>query len=191
MLAAPGHAYNLLSAPGEISTGATEEFARPHLPQGAPTSPALANLTAYRLDCRLSGLAKTAGAIYTRYADDLAFSGNEGFNRGVERFAAHAAAIALEEGFSVNHHKTRIMRQGVRQQLAGVVVNRKGNLRRRDLELLEATLTNCVRGGPGSQNRERVPDFRAHLQGRIGFVEMVNPAQGQRLRTLFDAIRWG
>jgi hypothetical protein len=165
-------------------------YARPHLPQGAPTSPALANLTAFRLDCRLLGLAKTAGAVYTRYADDLAFSGGEEFNRVVKRFSAHAAAVALEEGFSVNHHKTRIMRQGVRQQLAGVVVNRKVSLRRRDLKLLEAILTNCVRFGPESQNRDALPDFRAHLEGRIGFVEMVNREQGQRLRALFEAIRW-
>src|SRR5450759_417482 len=165
-------------------------YARPHLPQGAPTSPALANLTAYRLDCRLSGLAKTAGAVYTRYADDLAFSGGEEFQRRVERFSAHAAAVALEEGFSVNHHKTRIMRRGVRQQLAGIVVNQKVNLRRRDLELLEAILTNCVRRGAQSQNRDGVPDFRAHLEGRIGFVEMVNREQGQRLREIFDAILW-
>lgn len=60
---------------GEIS----EMYAQPHLPQGAPTSPALANHSAYRIDCRLTGLAKSAGAIYTRYADDLAFSGDEGF----------------------------------------------------------------------------------------------------------------
>jgi hypothetical protein len=165
-------------------------YARPHLPQGAPTSPALANLTAYRLDCRLSGLAKTAGAIYTRYADDLAFSGGQEFHRVVERFSAHAAAVALEEGFSVNHHKTRIMRQGVRQQLAGVVVNQKVSLRRRDLELLEAILTNCVRLGPESQNRDKLPDFRAHLEGRVGFVEMVNRVQGQRLRALLERIQW-
>jgi hypothetical protein len=190
--AVPLGVWNL--RPPEIAAAEWREarsfYARPHLPQGAPTSPALANLMAYRLDCRLSGLARTVGAVYTRYADDLGFSGEAGFERGVERFAAHAAAIALEEGFSVNHHKTRIMRQSVCQQLAGVVVNRKVNLRRRDLELLEATLTNCVRAGPEAQNRERLPDFRAHLQGRIGFVEMVNPQQGQRMRTLFDAILW-
>ena len=182
------------SRPVEIAAREWQEartlYARPHLPQGAPTSPALANLTAYRLDCRLVGLAKTAGAVYTRYADDLAFSGGEEFQRLVKRFSAHAAAVALEEGFNVNHHKTRIMRQGVRQQLAGVVVNRKVSLRRRDLELLEAILNNCARFGAASQNRGALPDFRAHLEGRLGFVEMVNREQGQRLRALFDAIAW-
>jgi RNA-directed DNA polymerase len=165
-------------------------YARPHLPQGAPTSPALANLTAYRLDCRLAGLAKSAGAVYTRYADDLAFSGDEGFGRAVGRFAIQAAAIALEEGFSVNHRKTRIMPRAVRQQLAGVVVNRVASLRRGDLELLEAILTNCARLGPESQNRAGVPNFRAHLEGRVGFVEMINRRKAEPLRELLEAIRW-
>jgi RNA-directed DNA polymerase len=165
-------------------------YARPHLPQGAPTSPAVANLTAYRLDCRLFGLAKSASADYTRYADDLAFSGHDTFRRAVERFSAHAAAIALEEGFSVNFRKTRIMRQGVRQHLAGIVVNQHASLPRSDLKLLEATLTNCVRFGPESQNRAALSDFRAHLEGRIGFVEMVSSLKGRRLRRLFEAIKW-
>ena len=165
-------------------------YARPHLPQGAPTSPALANLTAYRLDCRLAGLAKSAGAAYTRYADDLAFSGGPELRHSAKRFLAHASAIALEEGFGVNHRKTRILRRGVRQQLAGVVVNQKLNLRRADLERLEAILTNCGRFGPESQNRERLPDFRAHLEGRVGFVEMINPARAVRLKELFGKIHW-
>src|ERR1035438_10092379 len=49
-------------------------YRRPHLPQGSPTSPALANFCAYRVDCRLAGLAASAGAGYTRDADDLAVS---------------------------------------------------------------------------------------------------------------------
>jgi hypothetical protein len=82
------------------------------------------------------------------------------------------------------------MRQGARQELAGVVVNRKLSLRRSDLELLEATLTNCVRHGPESQNRNAVPDFRAYLEGRVGFVEMIDPPKERRLRRLLEAIVW-
>jgi RNA-directed DNA polymerase len=163
---------------------------RPHLPQGAPTSPALANICAFRVDCRLTGLARAAGAEYTRYADDLAFSGGEDFERAVERFSTHVAAILLEEGFSVNHRKTRIMRQGVRQRLAGLVANEHANVVRTDFDRLKATLHNCVRLGAQSQNRTAHPRFRAHLDGRIGWVESVNPAKGQRLRTIFEQIAW-
>ncbi len=163
---------------------------RPHLPQGAPTSPALANVCAYRIDCRLTGLARSAGAQYTRYADDLAFSGGDEFERAVERFSTHAAAILMEEGFSVNHRKTSSMRQGVRQRLAGVVTNDHPNVMRTDFDRLKATLHNCVRLGPDSQNRMGHPLFRAHLDGRIGWVESINAAKGQRLRAIFDRIGW-
>ncbi len=166
-------------------------YRQPHLPQGAPTSPALANFCAYRVDCRLTGLAKAAGAVYTRYADDLAFSGGEEFERCVRRFSTHVAAILHEEGFSVHHRKTRIMRQGVRQHLAGLVANQKANVMRADFDLLKAILTNCARSGPESQNREGIADFRAHLDGRVGFVEMINPSKGERLRAIFDRIMWG
>jgi retron-type reverse transcriptase len=165
-------------------------YSRPHLPQGAPTSPALANLCAYRVDCRLTGLAQSAGAQYTRYADDLAFSGDEVFDRSVERFKTRAAAILLEEGFSVNHHKTRVMRQGVRQHLAGIVVNQRLNVARAEVDRLKAILTNCVRHGPESQNRAGHPDFESHLAGRVEFVESINPTKGMRLRGILEQIRW-
>jgi len=64
-------------------------------------------------------------------------------------------------------------------------VNRQPSLRRHDLELLEAILTNCVRFGPESQNRSALPDFQAHLEGRIGFVEMINRAKGQHSERCF------
>lgn len=165
-------------------------YSRPHLPQGAPTSPALANACFYRADRRLAGLAKSAGAEYTRYADDLAFSGGEKFDRCVTRFSTHVAAILHEEGFAVNHRKTRITRQGVRQHLAGLVTNRRVNIARADFDRLKAVLTNCIRLGPESQNRESHPRFRLHLEGRVGFVESINPARGQHLRALFDQITW-
>lgn len=166
-----------------------EEMNHPHLPQGAPTSPAIANLCAFHADCRLAGLAKSAGATYTRYGDDLAFSGEE-FARGARRFSIHAAAILLDEGFEVNHRKTRVMRAGVRQKIAGVVVNERVNVPREDFDRLKAILTNCARLGPASQNRDGHADFRAHLLGRISFVAMVNPARGAKLRAIFDRIDW-
>ncbi len=165
-------------------------YTRPHLPQGAPTSPALANLCTYRADCRLSGLARAAGAQYTRYADDLAFSGGEEFEHGVDPFSTRAAAILIEEGFTVNFRKTRVMRQGVRQHLAGLVANERLNIRRADFDRLKAILTNCVRLGPASQNREGHPSFRSHLNGRVGFVEQINPKKGKRLRDIFEKIQW-
>jgi len=165
-------------------------YSRPHLPQGAPTSPALANICAYRIDCRLNGLAQATGAAYTRYADDLVFSGDEGFEKCVERFSLHVAAILIEEGFAVHHRKTRIMRQGVRQYMAGLVANQRVNVVRTDFDRLKATLHNCVRHGPQSQNREAHPSFRSHLEGRVGFVETINPEKGRRLRQILERIQW-
>jgi hypothetical protein len=169
---------------------ARDLYCRPHLPQGSPTSPALANVCSYRADCRLAGLARTSGAAYTRYADDLAFSGGREFEKGVERFSTHVAAILLEEGFTVNHRKTRVMRQGVRQHVLGLVANHHPNIIRTDFDRLKATLTNCVRSGPEGQNRNAHPQFRLHLEGRVGFVETINGTKGQRLRKLFEQIEW-
>ncbi len=167
-----------------------QRFRFPHLPQGAPTSPALANLCAYRLDCRLHGLAQSVGAAYTRYADDLAFSGDETLERSARRFQVHVARIALEEGFEINTRKSRFMRQSVRQQLVGVVLNERPNVQRDDFDTLKATLYNAIRHGPESQNRDGHLEFRAHLLGRIAHVTSLNPVRGQRLREMFEKIVW-
>lgn len=179
------------AAPASVLGNQTPSLYRqPHLPQGTPTSPALANLCFYRGDCRLAGLAQSLDAVYTRYADDLAFSGGEAFEPYAAWLPPLIAAILTEEGFAVNHRKTRLMRRGVRQQLAGLVVNDRVNVKRVDFDRLKATLNNCVRLGPDSQNHEGHADFRAHLTGRVGFVEMVNPEKCRRLRAIFDRISW-
>jgi hypothetical protein len=162
----------------------------PHLPQGAPCSPALANLCSYRLDCRLAGLARHLGLAYTRYADDLAFSGSEELARRFHRLHVLVARIALEEGFALNTRKTRLMTASQRQRLAGIVVNRRPNPTRDDFDRLKAILHNCLRHGPAAENRDAHPDFRAHLLGRIAQVGRLNPARGQRLREMWARVVW-
>jgi len=165
-------------------TRAQRRLRHRHLAQGAPTSPALANLASYRLDARLAGAAKVVGATYTRYADDLAFSGDAAFVRQAHRFDILVAAIALEEGFQVNHHKTRVMRQGERQQLVGLVTNQQPHVPRRTRERLEAVLTNAARHGLASQNRDADPHFLESLRGQVAWVAQVNPAHARKLLQL-------
>ena len=162
----------------------------PHLPQGSPCSPALANLCAHRLDMRLAALAESMDARYSRYADDLVFSGGPALAQAMERFHVQCGAIALEEGFALNMRKTRLMRAATRQRITGVVVNAHPNIARADFDKLKATLTNCMRHGPASQNREARPNWQAYLAGKVAYVQMVNPARGLRLRALYDAIAW-
>ena len=161
-----------------------------HLAQGAPTSAQLANLCAWRLDCRLHGLAKRFGLEYTRYADDMALSGDHHLARMSNFIEALVGSIAMDEGFRLNHRKTRLRLKSQRQCLAGVVVNAKPNCRRADWDQLKAILHNCAKYGPGSQNIDGHPDFEAHLRGRIAYVSWLSPSRGQKLRLLWDRIDW-
>jgi retron-type reverse transcriptase len=161
-----------------------------HLPQGAPTSPALANLAAHRLDRRLAALAKSAGAVYTRYADDITFSGDANLARSRKRFADQVALIASEEGFTLNFRKSRILRAGTRQHVTGVVVNVHPNIPRAEFDELKAILTNCIRHGPNSQNRAGAADFRVHLLGKVAHATSINAKRGEKLKGLFSRIVW-
>ncbi|WGL51333.1 reverse transcriptase family protein [Nocardioides sp. BP30] len=165
-------------------------LAAPHLPQGAPTSPALANLAAYRLDVRLSALAQAWGGRYTRYADDLAFSGGRSWSTGTSRLLEAIEEVVRDEGFRLNQRKTAVMMHGGRQVLGGLVINDRPHVARAEVDLLRAILHNCGRYGPGSQNREGVPAFAEHLRGRVAWVAQHDPARGARLKAAYDAIDW-
>ncbi|MDQ6745585.1 MAG: reverse transcriptase family protein [Actinomycetota bacterium] len=167
------------------------QLATPHLPQGAPTSPSLANLAAFRLDRRLAGLAVASGFRYSRYADDLTFSGPPRLRRRRDHFEELAASIAREEGFALNHGKSVMRSSGARQSVCGVVVNVHPNVVRTEYDRLKAILHNAARHGPASQNRSGIADFEAHLRGRISWVSSVNPGRGEKLRRRFAEIDWG
>jgi RNA-directed DNA polymerase len=164
-------------------------LATPHLPQGAPTSPALANLVCFRLARRLAGLAATFGARYTRYVDDLTFSGDRRING--DRLAALVTEVAAEEGFRVNPAKTRVAGAGSRQRVLGAVVNTRPTLPRPERDALRALLHNCARHGWATQSRGHDPaTFREHVLGRVAWAASLDPVFGKRLQAIAARIDW-
>ncbi|MFJ8913190.1 reverse transcriptase family protein [Amycolatopsis sp. NPDC102389] len=120
-------------------------LAATHLPQGAPSSPSVANAVTHHLDRRLDGLARALGATYTRYADDLAFSGD---SLPLHRLLPGVRRIVTGEGFRLRDDKTSIAAAHQRQRVAGLVVNSAPAATRADYDALRALLHNCVRTGP-------------------------------------------
>lgn len=167
-----------------------QALSQPHLPQGSPTSPMLANLSVRRLDSRLAGLSEKFDGVYTRYADDLAFSGGKDLARRADAFIASVTMIVQDQGHEINRLKTRVRPASVRQSVTSVVVNQRTNLARSDVDRLKAILHNCRTRGPESQNWDGHPDFRGHLLGRISWVATLNPERGAKLLREFHRIQW-
>lgn len=109
------------------------------LPQGSPSSPVMSNLVAHSLDIALSRLAYSAGCTYSRYADDITFSTNKpdfpaniaiiGENIHVWEPALPLSKIISKQGFSINSKKTRMQYYDSRQEVTGLIVNKKVNVR--------------------------------------------------------------
>ncbi|HLT37317.1 MAG TPA: reverse transcriptase family protein, partial [Enhygromyxa sp.] len=152
------------------------------MPQGAPTSPAIANLVCLRLDARLSGLANKIGARYTRYADDLSFSFHD--QEAVDRLDIGRTfwwidQILQQEGFAEHAGKRQVLRPSRRQLVTGIVVNDKLTIPRDARRRFRALLHNCQIHGVASQARGR-DDFPDYLRGFAAYVQMVQPELGSR-----------
>ncbi|MDP1827002.1 MAG: reverse transcriptase family protein [Archangium sp.] len=142
--------------------------------QGAPTSPGLCNAMVRRMDSRLTGLAKKLGFTYSRYADDLAFSGDDVAQ--VQVLIQRASRIIHTEGFVVNGEKTRVMRRGGAQRIAGVTVNSVLGLSRKQRRLMRAEAHH-------QKTKGATPEQQAALTGRLAWLQMLNPAQAAKLRS--------
>jgi RNA-directed DNA polymerase len=157
------------------------------LPQGACTSPSLSNQVAIRLDRRLNGLAGKLGIDYTRYADDLTFSGDGELEGRVGYLMARVRHIAQDEGFVVNEAKSRVLRQSAAQVVTGLVVNDRPGVARKEVRRLRAILHRARTEGLDRQNREQRPNFIAWLRGKIAFVAMARPEVGAALLAELEA----
>ena len=110
------------------------------LPQGAPSSPILSNIVCIRLDRRLAGLARRYEVTYSRYADDITFSSNHNVFREGYSFLKEFRKIIADEGFSLNESKLRLQEKGQRQEVTGLIVNKKVNVCRKYIRSIGSIL---------------------------------------------------
>lgn len=149
------------------------------LPQGAPTSPALANIIFSPVDNQLTNLAKEWQCEYTRYADDLIFSGSMRF---ANTHRLHATKIIEAAGFRINTRKARIIGSGGRQVVAGLVANEKGlppRLKRMNWR---------AQFHQAASNPERFKGDGLKLMGIAAFVNQYNPILSENYKEIAQAV---
>jgi RNA-directed DNA polymerase len=149
--------------------------------QGAPTSPGLCNAVMLKLDRRLAGLAKAQGFAYTRYADDLTFSGDK--EEAVDRLLAWVPRIVEAEGFALNASKTRIMRHGGRQTVTGVIVNKSAGVSRQERRRVRAEIHRLSQSTAAPER-----SVTQRLRGKLAYLNMLNPLTAAPLLAAFA--RW-
>lgn len=157
------------------------------LPQGSPTSPTLTNILCKKLDRRLTGLANRFGAKYTRYADDITFSSphniynDDAFNQELKRI------IEEDQKLVINPKKTRLQKVGYRQEVTGLTVNDKVNVRRRYVKQIRMWLYYWEKYGYEKAeqifkrdyiaDKGHIKNMNAHLvnvlDGKLDFLKMV------------------
>lgn len=138
------------------------------LPQGAPTSPRLANLVNHAMDARLSALAKHFGGRYTRYADDLTFSfptRKELPKNQTGSFLNMVSNIVRECGYAMHgKEKLRVMTYARCQSVTGLVVNQKVALPRKTRKWLRAVEHHRANGKPVTLSDDQLNGWRSLRQ---------------------------
>lgn len=140
------------------------------LPQGAPTSPAIANVVFRECDMKIAAICAAQNIVYTRYADDLSFSCctpvSPEFRSGVE-------ALVENSGFKLNRGKTRLMGPKCRREVTGLTVNEKVSVPRKKRREIRA-LFHKLGNGP------LTPEQMQHVRGKATWISMYHPEEGQR-----------
>lgn len=153
-----------------------------HLPQGAPTSPAITNLLCRRMDARMTGIATKHGFQYTRYADDLTFSSPVDDRTASRKLLWHVKKVISEEGFRMHPDKLRIMGKGRRREVTGLVVNEKPAVPRNDVRAFRALLHRLDKQGPDACSwRGETRHVLAKVRGFSNYLRMVDAERHEAL----------
>lgn len=162
------------------------------LPHGAPTSPTLTNAICYDMDKRLLLFCIKHKIGYTRYADDMTFSGRE---KIVLKCLDRIKEIIQEHDFIINDSKTRIMKKNQRQVVTGLVVNEKVNIKRQKYMNIRRQIYYCNKFGvKGHLKRVNSPltptQLKNKLSGQVENVIWINPKKGYKLSNELQKINW-
>lgn len=160
------------------------------LPQGSPASPYLSNILCLKLDARLSALARKYEASYSRYADDITFSGK----KDIKSIVDVAISIILDEGFIINDKKTRILYPHQRQEVTGLLVNGdKIRICKKYKRELYQELYYCSKYGVENHLQKigcNKSFYKEHVYGKIYFVNMVEPNEAEKMFAIAKNIQW-
>lgn len=163
------------------------------LPQGAPTSPMLANLAAYDLDCMLQNFADSKGMTYTRYADDITFSTMERLG-SIPKTQYEVRSLIAKSGFLENPLKRRVAGPGARRVVLGLLVDGSQPRLTRDFVAkldhhLYSAQKHGVQAAAKESNFESAFGFHNHLRGLVAYSSDADPVRGEIFRKRFAEIK--
>ncbi|WP_311153943.1 retron Ec67 family RNA-directed DNA polymerase/endonuclease [uncultured Streptococcus sp.] len=149
------------------------------LPQGAPSSPIITNLITRILDYRIVKIAKKYRFTYSRYADDMTFSTNRELNsnklrtsKELKNFLAELEEVIISSGFEINPKKTRLSNNMQRQEVTGLVVNKKINVKREYVKNTRAMAFQLYKDGAFEIDTK--PGTLNQLTGRFAFIFQID-----------------
>lgn len=165
------------------------------LPQGAPTSPMLSNLVAGKLDESLFSYAQDNGFVYSRYADDLAFSGSVLPSlKSIPRLKREIISLIRQSGFRENNDKIRIAGPGSKKVILGLLVDDEipkltRQLRKRIDRNIYSIEKHGMEAAATNDGFESVYGFFNHVSGLMSFIHDVDKAQWNKLNPRFQVIK--
>lgn len=181
-------------------SGEWEKVKRNVLPQGAPTSPIITNIICHRLDYLLTAVAKRFGLKYSRYADDITFSSMHNVFQKDSEFLLEINRIITDQGFHIKASKTRLQKEGFRQEVTGLLVNDKVNVQKRYIKKLREWLYKWETYGFDKTNsffiqyylkekaniKNNIPNMTMVIDGKLQYLKMVKGEKDKTYLSLKD-----